>query len=529
MTQMRLIFYVLIAIVVLTACSEAQPIETESVVEVESVAEVESVGETAVPPTLSTKPDPTQTPPPDPTPNTEPTNAINDNEANELMFTLAFGSTSDAQAALSRVVSANDKRFVGVLIELFRARQIGLINNLSFEDYIPALQTLGGQTFANDWGAWLEWYGNTDLTVPEGFASWKGQILARMDERFGDFLQDRHPSNIRVEEIVWGGVLVDGIPPLDNPKMVEGDKATFMQPFDAVFGIEINGDARAYPLRIVDWHEMANDVIGGVPVSLAYCTLCGAAIAYDGRASNGTTYTFSSSGFLFRSNKLMYDRQTETLWNQLTGEPVLGELVDTDVQLDLLPVVLTTWEAWQNQHPNTVVVDIETGFSRVYTPGAAYGDYFAADITMFPVWQRDEALATKDQVYALNIDDTPKAYAIDLLTEAGVVNDVVAETAVTLIASRGIVDVNGVSLRSGNEMTYSAGAEIRAYDRGEHTFSPGPDSDSVLDEAGNVWQVTEAALIGPNGEEASRINGHLAYWFGWYAFYPETLVYEAGE
>lgn len=511
MIQMRLFFYVFAAVVILTACSGGQS-SNEDVTGL--------VTETAVSPPTSSP-----TSPSSPT----PADFISDDEATALMFTLADGSAADAQEALDRVVAAKDVRFIGVLIELFRSRQIGLVNNLSFDDYIAALQILSGQSFADDWGEWIEWYGQTDLTVPIGFTGWKGQILTRMDGRFGDFLQDQHPSNIRVEEIVWGGVVVDGIPPLDNPTMVEGDKAAFMQPFDAVFGIEINGDARAYPLRIIDWHEMANDVIGGVPVSLAYCTLCGAAIAYDGRASDGSTYTFSSSGFLFRSNKLMYDRQTETLWNQLTGEPVLGALVDTDVQLELLPVVLTTWQDWQNQHPDTVVVDVETGFNRVYTPGAAYGDYFAADITMFPVWQRDEALATKDQVYALNIADTPKAYAIDLLTEAGVVNDVVAETAVTLIASRGIVDVTGASLRSGIEVAYTAGAEVRAYDRGEHEFAPGPDKNSVLDEAGNVWQMTEAALIGPNGEKAARINGHLAYWFGWYAFYPETLVYELEE
>ena len=115
----------------------------------------------------------------------------------------------------------------------------------------------------------------------------------------------------------------------------------------------------------------------GCPFLWRTARLCGAGIVFDGRASDGVTYTFGSSGFLFRSNKLMYDRQTRTLWNQLTGEPVLGELVGSGIKLDLLPVVVTTWEAWLSQHPDTVVLDTDTGYSRPYYPGAAYGDYFA--------------------------------------------------------------------------------------------------------------------------------------------------------
>ena len=107
----------------------------------------------------------------------------------------------------------------------------------------------------------------------------------------------------------------------------------------------------------------------------------------------------------------------------------------------------------------------------------------------------------------------------------GVVNDELAGTAVTLIASRGVVEVDGASLRAGS-VNYSAGAEVRAYERGEHTFSPGVDADTVIDEAGNTWQITEEALIGSDGSELPRINGHLAYWFGWFAFFPDTLVYE---
>lgn len=456
-------------------------------------------------------------------PTTIPAGVISDEETATLYDDLLSRSGGRTQEALVRITNSGDQRFTAVLIEMLRGSQLGVIYGPT-DLYAESLGRLTGQTFGTDWGSWIEWYGTTELEPPPGFTGFKGQMLATIDEQFAEFLNDEAPSDIRVEEIQWGGVVVDGIPALDNADMIEADKATYLDGGDAVFGISINGDSRAYPLRILDWHEMANDVVGGVPVSLAYCTLCGAAIAYDGRASDGETYTFGSSGFLFRSNKLMYDRQTRTLWNQLTGEPVLGDLVGTGVTLDLLPVVLTTWTEWQNQHPDTMVLDVETGFNRIYTAGAAYGDYFAYEDTMFPVWQRAEALPTKDQIYALRIDGVPKAYPIEVLTDEQVVNDTLVETNVVLVATRGIVSVEGDSRRAG-EVTYSAGSEVRAYDRGEHVFVPGPDENSVVDESGGVWEVTEEALVGPAGERAERINGHLAYWFGWYAFFPQTLIY----
>lgn len=504
-------------------------------------AETPSSGETAVPPSPSPQPtaviaeapetatatNPAATATPATETGSEETavSTIDNEEAEALMQTLLTGQRNEALEAVERIVSAGDERFIAVFIELFRGRQIGLVRNINLDEYVQALETLSGQSFGPDWPTWIEWYGGTGLQPPPGFTDWKGRLLSIIDPAFRDFLRGDAASTIRVEEILWGGVRVDGIPALDNPEMLAASEAGYLNPEDAVFGIKINDDARAYPLRILDWHEMANDVVGGVPVSLAYCTLCGAAIAYDGRASNGQTYTFGSSGFLFRSNKLMYDRQTRTLWNQLTGEPVLGELVDEDVTIDILPVVLTTWEAWREMHPNTLVVDVNTGYPRDYAPGAAYGNYFAASDTMFPVWQRSDELDTKEQVFTLRIEGIPKAYPIDILTEEVVANDTVGDTNVVLVAPEAIIKVDGVNQYIG-AVTYEAGAQVRAYDRGDETFAPGPDAETVLDAEGQAWQVTEEALVGPDGERAPRLGGHLAYWFGWYAFFPNTLIYE---
>lgn len=451
-------------------------------------------------------------------------NRFPDSEATKLMYSLSDTNPKTAGAAIETIIARQDTRFIAVFIELFRADEIGILSGGDYNLHIASLETLSGKKFGVDWPAWIEWYGSTDLVPPPGFTGWKGKLLGQIDSGFTEFLRDDAPSRIRVEEIQWGGVRVDGIPALDNATMIPAAKANYLNPGEPVFGISINGDSRAYPLRILDWHEMANDVVGGVPVSLAYCTLCGAGIAYDGRAPNAVSYTFGSSGFLFRSNKLMYDRQTRTLWNQLTGEPVLGKLAATDVKLNLLPVVLTTWKDWQTQYPDTKVLDINTGHSRPYIPGAAYGDYFAAADTMFPVWQRSGILPAKERVYALNLGGVAKAYPVKNLSEKRVVNDKVGETSIVLVATRGVVTVEGENRRIG-PVTYDAGGEVRVYNRGAKNFSPGPDVSTVLDSAKRPWRITEEALIGPNSERAPRINGFLAYWFGWYSFFPKTLVY----
>ena len=212
---------------------------------------------------------------------------IPDNEATQLMYDLL--SNAETQKTVDAILAAEDTRFISVFIEIMRANQIGLLRSAGYRAYNEALETLSGQSFGENWFAWVEWYGGTDLVPPPGFTGWKGKILAGIDPGFEEFLQDDFPSTIRVEEIMWGGVRVDGIPALNNATMISPAEAAYLEPDEPVFGISINGDHRAYPLRILDWHEMANDVVGGVPVSLAYCTLCGAGIAYDGRSSNGET------------------------------------------------------------------------------------------------------------------------------------------------------------------------------------------------------------------------------------------------
>jgi len=219
------------------------------------------------------------------------------------------------------------------------------------------------------------------------------------------------------------------------------------------------------------------------------------------------TFVFGSSGLLYRSNKLMYDRQTHSLWHSITGEPVVGRLAYSCIRLQILPVVVTTWAQWQTDHPQTKVLSLDTGYRRNYTPGAAYGPYYASPKTMFPVWQRSQALPAKSFLYALNINNTPKAYPLEVLEKEPVTNDTLGGVDIVLVSD-------------------ATGRTVRAYRRAGQRFTRGPNARTIIDATGQPWHLTEEALekIGA-ADRLERIAGHIAYWFGWFAFNPHTLIY----
>ncbi len=449
---------------------------------------------------------------------------ISAGEAREALGALEGSSHEAARGAVEGIVAAGDRRFVAVFIELIRASEIGIASRDVGRGAAEALERLTGEPFGTDWPAWVRWYAQTDLEPPPGFVGFKGRLLGRIHPEFGRLLRDEYPSRIRTEEIVWGGVAYEGIPALDRPKVVPAAEATWLRPEEPVFGIRLGDDARAYPLRILDWHEMANDELDGIAFSLAYCTLCGSGIAYDTRIPEVGTVDFGSSGFLMRSNKLMVDRQTRTLWNQFTGRPVLGPLADREIVLRVLPSVVTRWGDWRARHPRTTVVSLETGHRRPYHPGAAYAGYFASTETMFPVRSARRELPEKERVFGIEREGLARAWPIAALVDRRVVNDRVAGDTIVLVAGGERIWVDGVSVRNG-PARYEVGAEVRAYQRRSHTFRPGDDPDELIDERGGRWLVEEERLVGPEGEHLPRTTGVLAYWFGWQSFHPRTELY----
>jgi hypothetical protein len=454
---------------------------------------------------------------------------IPDAEIPALLEALTDGDTAAEEKAIARIESARDMRFVSVILELMRAGQMGIAGRAGYNQRMIVLERLTGQSLGGDWFSWAEWYAASELTPPPGFATWKGKLWMRIDPGFGALIRDERPTRIRVEEIDWGGVPMEGIPTLDDPARVAADGVPWLGDEEPVVGVAVAGEARAYPLRIIDWHELVNDELGGVPFALVYCTLCGSAIAYDRRREGDEPLTFATSGLLHKSNKLMLDRETRTLWNQLTGRPVLGPLAAQERELPLLPAVLTSWGAWRARHPATTVLSLETGHERPYRPGMPYGSYFESPGKMFPALETRKELPTKERVYGLWRGGAAKAWPLAALVEAHVTNDALGDAGVVLVAGEGRVAVEGRG-REG-PVAYDAGGAVRAYARGPATFARGADGATLRDAAGGVWRVDEDALVGPTGERLPRLQGTLAYWFAWQAFHPETAVAlpEAGE
>ncbi len=227
---------------------------------------------------------------------------------------------------------------------------------------------------------------------------------------------------------------------------------------------------------------------------------------------NGENTEFGTSGMLFRSNKLMYDRVTETLWHQFLGVPVVGPLADSGIRLEVIPNVLTTWGEWLAQHPDTSVISDETGVypSESYlpeeNPRSIYFSYRAASGTMFPVAGIDEALPIKQRIFGLEFADMARAYSFDSLAQAPVLND-----------HLGGQDVVIVTVATGGS---------RAYDRQGLEFQLS--SEGMLEsDDGRTWRVFEDALENTQdpSQRLPRLPSRDAYWFGWQAFYPETELF----
>ena len=227
---------------------------------------------------------------------------------------------------------------------------------------------------------------------------------------------------------------------------------------------------------------------------------------------NGETTEFGTSGMLYRSNKLMYDRATETLWHQFLGEPVVGPLASSGIRLKVLPNVLTTWGKWLAQHPDTTVISNDTGVypAASYRPewdmSSIYFSYRSDPGTMFPVVGIDESIPIKEQVFGLAFGDVARAYPRPSLVHTPVLNDTVGTQDVVIV--------------------YVQGGGIRAYDRSGLNFEAAEDG-QVRDDAGQIWLVLEDVLenTADPAQRLERLPSRDAYWFGWQAFYPDTELY----
>ena len=412
----------------------------------------------------------------------------------QWLWDITGGTTTEAAAALTAISDAKRQDMTA-----------GLILALRFvpERDAAIVKTLRGLTDerkASDWFDWMLWQEkHAEFEPHPSFFDFMRDIHLRIDPAFDPFLRPeyltRKAAKIRAEEITWGGVVKDGIPSLDNPTLISGAKAQYLRDDDLVFGVSINGDVRAYPLRIMGWHEMFNEVIGGVPVALAYCTLCGSGILYETKVAGRTKpLVFGSSGFLYRSNKLMFDRATLSLWNQFTGKPVTGKLAHSGIELKQRPVVIARWDDWLTANPETRVLALETGYNRNYGSGEVYKEYFASNELMFPAVADQTRQRQKEYVFGIRRFGGAKAWPLTAFAKKPVINDAVADFAVVVI---------------GDTDSRSA----RAYERGTLKFAL--KAGQLTSNDGAVWQQGEEALTAADGRVLARVAGHVAYWFAW--------------
>ncbi len=406
---------------------------------------------------------------------------------------------------------------------------------------LEALRALSGEDPGTGYYDWVELVGRrTDLSPPPGYRAWKAELLSRIDPRY-DGIVGRGAMRIRPEEIVWGGVRLDGIPALSDPPRVAAAEAVAAETFEddeRVFGLCVDGECHAYPLRYLSWHELVNDVVGGRPIAVSFCTLCGSGVAFSAETADHRRRLFGTSGLLYRSNKLMFDSKTLTLWSNLTGEAVLGPLAgapgEATARLTILPVAVATWGGWRRAHPQTTVTVLDDRFGARwkfrYEPGAA--DRARRGVS-FPVWRQSDALAPDAEIYAVRLEGDEgteagrpavKAYPVEQMLEQGVVNDRVGSTEVVVVGDR-------------------ADGAVRAYRRDGRTFrrsEDDPPGQTLSDDRGGRWRIEEDRLVpiaeaqegAADGARATetvaplpRLPGHRALWFGWYGVYPDAEVF----
>ena len=317
----------------------------------------------------------------------------------------------------------------------------------------------------------------------------------------------------------------DGIPSIDNPKFISPETANgWLTDPEPVISFQLNGQARAYPLKILTQHEIVNDEVGGVPVIVTFCPLCNSALVFD-RRLEGTVYEFGVSGNLRNSDLIMYDRLTQTWWQQLTGEAIVGELAG--YKLTFLPASIVAFGDFKAAHPQGQILSRDTGHRNRNYDRLPYAGYDRADNPPFLFdGDLDGRLLPKERVAALTIGDVDAAFPFTLLDTERVVNYTVGGQDVVVFFKPGTLSTFDSLLIGGPEGVGATGVFEAGLNGRKLTFRPQGDS-FVDNETGSVWNILGQATQGPMaGEALSPINHGNHFWFAWGAFKPDTLIYQ---
>lgn len=327
------------------------------------------------------------------------------------------------------------------------------------------------------------------------------------------------------EQVASGGPPPDGIPSIDAPEfLVVAENLDILPANEPVIAVEINGDARAYPVRALVWHEIVNDIVGGVPVAVTYCPLCNSAATYD-RRIDGAVTTFGTSGRLFASALVMYDRATETLWTHYDGRAVIGLLTGRELVEFASP--LLAWADFRTAYPTGKVLDwTRTGYNRDYGRNP-YKGYDDPDKEPFAFsGSVDDRAAAMRRIVGVRHGGESAAYALDFVSGgAGKATNVQlgGSPLVVLWKPGQSSALEGVSVSGGRDVG-SVGVFIAKVADQQLTFRHDGEA-FVDDETGSRWSVVGEALSGPlEGSRLERVPQFDTFWFAWSTYQPGTTL-----
>lgn len=346
---------------------------------------------------------------------------------------------------------------------------------------------------------------------------------ARLASLTKDWGTDWTRHTIDYDEIMSGGPPRDGIPSIDDPKFVTiAEAEAWLVANEPVIALEIEGDSRAYPLQILTWHEIANDVVGSVPVVVTFCPLCNSALVFD-RRMDGDVLMFGVSGLLRNSDLIMYDRTTETLWQQFTGEAIVGTLAGRE--LSFIPSAIVSFGDFRDAYPMGEVLSRDTGYNRPYGSNPYVG-YDSVDQSPFLFsGPTDGRLPAMERVVTVALEQGDVAYPLSILSNAGVINDRPFGVDVAVFHTPGTSSALG-------SQSIAAGADVGATGvfsphLGDQMLTFRLNNGKIVDtETGSGWNVLGQATSGRlSGSQLDPIVHGDHFWFSWAAFKPETLIY----
>ena len=335
---------------------------------------------------------------------------------------------------------------------------------------------------------------------------------------------DFENSSVDFSEILSGGPPKDGIPSIDDPGFVDNKAAAeWLGQNEPVIALAIGGTARAYPLQILTWHEIVNDVIEDVPVSVTFCPLCNASIVFD-RTIDGVVYDFGTTGRLRRSDMVMYDRQTESWWQQFTGEGIIGDM--NGEKLKQIPSHIVSFENFQRSYPDGEVLSRDTGVRRDYgrNPYPGYDNINSSPFLFRG--KTDDRLPPMERVLALQENDGTLLFGLSTLKEKPVINAEFKGESVTVFSFASMNSALDGARISESKLIPSAAIYRSSVDGKALSFSL-QDGFAVDAETGSKWNIFGVAESGPlQGQQLEQLDHGVHFAFAWFAFDPEAQVFQ---